>query len=147
MIRAKKLIRIARKWCKLSSVGRKRIYILRSDDADHVNSSPCNPSSTVAKRGHFVVYTIDEKRFEMPLAYLYTNIFQELFKMSEEEFGLSSSRPITLPCDVFMSHVVLHIQRGATKDIEKALINSINISRCSLAPDRCTSEQLLVCGF
>ncbi|KAF5449059.1 hypothetical protein F2P56_029546 [Juglans regia] len=146
MISAKKLIRIARKWRKLSSIGRKRIYFLRSDDAD-VNPSPCNPS-TVAERGHFVVYTIDEKRFEMPLAYLYTNIFQELFKMSEEEFGLSSSRPITLPCDsVFMSYVVLLIQKGATKDLEKALINSINISRCSLTPDRCTCEQLLVCGF
>lgn len=147
MISPKKLIRMARKWHEIAYIERKRVSYLRMGD---VNTTNCN-TSTVAERGHFVVYTRDQRRFVMPLAYLYTSIFQELFKMSEEEFGLSSKGPITLPCDaVFMNYVVLPIQRGAVKDLEKALVNSIATSHCSLASslhEEHTSKQFLVCGY
>lgn len=147
MISPKKLIRMARKWHEIAYIERKRVSYLRMGD---VNTTNCN-TSTVAERGHFVVYTRDQRRFVMPLAYLYTSIFQELFKMSEEEFGLSSKGPITLPCDaVFMNYVVLPIQRGAVKDLEKALVNSIATSHCSLASSlhqEHTSKQFLVCGY
>ncbi|KAM3743605.1 hypothetical protein ACB098_07G159000 [Castanea mollissima] len=147
MISPKKLIRMARKWHETAYIKRKRVSYLRSGDVNTIN---CN-TSTVAERGHFVVYTRDQKRFVMPLAYLYTSIFQELFKMSEEEFGLSSKGPITLPCDaVFMNYVVLLIQRGAVKDLEKALVNSIATNHCSLASSlhqEHTSKQFLVCGY
>ncbi|KAL4616419.1 hypothetical protein ACB092_07G197700 [Castanea dentata] len=148
MISPKKLIRMARKWHEIAYIERKIVSCLRS--GGHVNTINCN-TSTVAEKGHFVVYTSDQRRFVMPLAYLYTTIFQELFKMSEKEFGLSSTGPITLPCDaVFMNYVVLLIQRGAVKDLEKALVNSIATSHCSLAPSlhqEHKSKQFLVCGY
>ena len=147
MISPKKLIRMARKWHEIAYIEKKRVSYLRSGEVNAINCS----TSTVAEKGHFVVYTSDQRRFVMPLAYLYTTIFQELFKMSEEEFRLSSKGPITLPCDaVFMNYVVLLIQRGAIKDLEKALVNSIATSHCSLASSlhqEHTSKQFLVCGY
>ena len=38
-------------------------------------------SDTVNEKGTFVVYTIDERSFVLPLSYLSNHIFQELFKM------------------------------------------------------------------
>lgn len=107
-----------------------------------------NTSSTSeAEKGHFVVYTTDMRRFAMPLAYLCTNIFQELFKMSEEEFGLSSEGPIRLPCDaVFMNYMVLLMEQGAAKDLEKALLNSIATSRCSSFQEGHTGKNILISG-
>ncbi|KAL2936955.1 Auxin-responsive protein SAUR36, partial [Bienertia sinuspersici] len=54
---------------------------------------------TTSDKGHFVAYTIDGKRFAIPLTYLRSEIFVELFRMVEKEFRVASSRPITLPCD------------------------------------------------
>ncbi|KAI6677517.1 hypothetical protein NL676_038313, partial [Syzygium grande] len=54
------------------------------------------------------------------------NIFQELFKSSEEEFGLSRDGPITVPCDAAsMEYIVSLDRRSIAKEIEKALLNSI----------------------
>ena len=68
-------------------------------------------NSMVGENGTFVIYTIDN------------TIFQELFKMSEEEFGLStSSRPIVLPCDsLVMNYVVSLLQGGMITDLDRAL--------------------------
>jgi len=33
------------------------------------------------------MYTADDKRFEVPLAYLSTVVFSELLQISKEEFG------------------------------------------------------------
>ncbi|KAF7808490.1 auxin-responsive protein SAUR64-like [Senna tora] len=52
------------------------------------------------EEGTLVVYSIDERRFEVPLEYLKSEIFQELFKMAEEEFGfLSNNGPARLTSD------------------------------------------------
>ncbi|KAG2303882.1 hypothetical protein Bca52824_032533 [Brassica carinata] len=72
-----------------SSLHRKRISFQRS--------STSTSSSTAVEKGCFVVYTADKARFAFPLSYLSNSIFQELFKISEEEFGLPSGGPITLP--------------------------------------------------
>ena len=56
--------------------------------------------TSVASKGHCVVYTADGKRFAVPLAYLGTTVFTELRWMSQEEFGFASDGRITLPCDV-----------------------------------------------
>ena len=103
-------------------------------------------------KGHFVVYTMDKRRFVIPLAYLSNSIFLELLKMSEEEFGLSSDGPILLPCDsVFMNYMVLLIQRGLAKDLEEAVLNSLNTYRCSYSTtffhEGHADQQSLVCGF
>ncbi|XP_015893186.3 auxin-responsive protein SAUR68 [Ziziphus jujuba] len=130
MISAKKLIKMARKWQKLATLSRKRILFPRNNE--DLDAESTSNSSSIVEKGHFVVYTADHKRFVMPLSYLSSNILRELFKMSEEEFGLPSDRPITLPCDaIFMEYVVALIRRGATKDVEKALLKSINAGRCS----------------
>ncbi|CAL9109208.1 unnamed protein product, partial [Musa textilis] len=57
------------------------------------------------------------RRFVVPIAYLKSNIFQELLRMSEEEFGVPvGDRPITLPCDAaFMEHVVASLRDARWK--------------------------------
>ncbi|KAB2597030.1 hypothetical protein D8674_038486 [Pyrus ussuriensis x Pyrus communis] len=84
-------------------------------------------SNMVSERGNFVVYTIDKRRFVLSLSYLSNHVFQKLFKMSKEAFGISSSEPIILSCDsFFMNYMVSLIKRGhLTVDTEKALLNSI----------------------
>ncbi|EXB95379.1 hypothetical protein L484_014352 [Morus notabilis] len=151
MISAKKLIKMARKWQKIAARSRRRISLPRNNK-DIVDDENCT-SSFVVKKGHFVVYTTDEKRFVMPLAYLKHNILRELFKMSEEEFGVSSDGPIRLPCDaVFMEYVVTLIKRGVAKDFEKALIRSMETGRCSSSASSfhqglTLSQQTLVSGY
>ncbi|OWM80471.1 hypothetical protein CDL15_Pgr019751 [Punica granatum] len=98
-----------KKLIKMASIGRKRI-----PSTSH--------SPLVAEKGHFAVYTVDHGCFVIPLSYLHNQIFQELFRMSEEEFGLSSKGPITLPCDAaFMGYVVSLIQGGVGEELEFGL--------------------------
>ncbi|KAF3446871.1 hypothetical protein FNV43_RR12051 [Rhamnella rubrinervis] len=79
-----------------------------------------------AHKGHFVVYSADNKRFVVPLTYLKCNIFRELLRMSEEEFGLPRDGPITLPCDAAsMEYIVSLVRREVSEDLETALILSI----------------------
>ncbi|KAJ9704637.1 hypothetical protein PVL29_002946 [Vitis rotundifolia] len=122
MINPKKLTRMV-KWQKVAALGRKRISLQRINKGADANS--CS-TSTVAEKGHFVVYSSDRRGFVIPLAYLNSEIFRELLQMSEEEFGIQSDGPITLPCDsVFMDYVISFIQRGVAKDLERALILSL----------------------
>ncbi|XVE56250.1 hypothetical protein DITRI_Ditri03aG0223300 [Diplodiscus trichospermus] len=73
MISLKKLIALARKWKTMASIGRRSISLPR------INRK-------LARSGHFVVYSLDERRFVVPLAYLHTNIFRELFRLSEKSW-------------------------------------------------------------
>ncbi|KAF8377739.1 hypothetical protein HHK36_031124 [Tetracentron sinense] len=83
-------------------------------------------SSSIADKGHFVVYAEDGMRFMVPLAYLNRPIFIELFRVSEDMFGFPRDGPITFPCDAsFMEYVVSILQRRAPKEVEKALVVSI----------------------
>ncbi|CAJ1933927.1 unnamed protein product [Sphenostylis stenocarpa] len=119
MISAKRLIEMARKWQKMAAGKRKRISYPRHHNLDHARSSTAN-------KGHFVVYTVDHKRFVVPLKYLSTNVFRELLNWSEEEFGLPSNGPITLPCDrAFLEYVISLIREHVPEDVEKALITSM----------------------
>ncbi|KAK0582659.1 hypothetical protein LWI29_028243 [Acer saccharum] len=53
--------------------------------------------------------------------------------MSEEESGLPSSGPITLPCNaVFMEYAVSLIKGCVDRHLQEALVMSIARSRCSL---------------
>ncbi|KAK2982206.1 hypothetical protein RJ640_024951 [Escallonia rubra] len=135
MINPKKVIKMARKWQRLAALRRKRISLPGS-------------SLSVADKGHFVAYTTDRKRYVFPMVYLNSYIFRELFKMSEEEFGLPSDGPITLPCDaVFMDYAISLLKKHTTQDIEKALLMSI-ATRCSALPNSLhlqeTNQRLLV---
>ncbi|XVE93955.1 hypothetical protein REPUB_Repub01dG0238700 [Reevesia pubescens] len=135
---------MARKWQKMIVMGRKRIS-LPGTSAGSVDES------SVVEKGHFVIYTTDQKRHVVPLSYLSYNIFVELLKLSEEEFGLSSHAPIRLPCDsALLEYIVFIVQQGLDKHLEKALLCSISPSQYSL----CTSfhqgqtgQQSLVYGY
>ncbi|KAK3412797.1 hypothetical protein EUGRSUZ_I01490 [Eucalyptus grandis] len=140
MISPKHLVKIARKWQRVAAMRRKRISFPQVDGDEEV----------LAHRGHFVVYSIDGKRFMFPIRYLNDCIIQELLKLSEDEFGLPSNGPITLPCDAtFIDYMVSMIQRRANAEIKKALLMSITANTCSLShslQQNHTGQQLLVCS-
>ncbi|KAH1099159.1 hypothetical protein J1N35_016080 [Gossypium stocksii] len=132
MITTKKLIRKERKWQKTASIGRKRTASARtSTEIAAADANDYNRSSEVVK-GCFVIFTMDKRRFLIPLAFLSICIFRELFKLSEEEFRLPSDGPITFPCDsVSMNYIVSIVKRGLSKDLERAVVNSISTYHCT----------------
>ncbi|XP_020112607.1 auxin-responsive protein SAUR36-like [Ananas comosus] len=144
MIHSKRLTEIA-EWRRTVLLGR-RITTARREAS--FNNNIC--SSSVAEKGHFVVYAIDEKRFVVPLAYLNSRVFAELFKMSKEEFGLSSNGPIVLPCGATSRKYIMSLlERRVSKEVEKALLSSIltpSHSTCCLAPVE-VSPQIATCSF
>ncbi|XP_060186014.1 auxin-responsive protein SAUR68-like [Lycium barbarum] len=144
MVSAKRLIKMARKWQEFAAKQRKRISLPRNSNDEDSFSIP----SSVVEKGHFVVYTADQKRFVIPLAYLENEIIRELLNISEEEFGLPSGGPIILPCDsIFMDYIISLIKKGiAAGDLHKALLLSIPSCCCStssLHQER-GNQQLLV---
>lgn len=84
----------------------------------------CSSRPSMAEKGHFVVYSADGKRFVLPLAYLKNKIIRQLFRLAEEEFGLHSNGPLTLPCDAnYMECVISLVRSHVSKDVlEKAFI-------------------------
>uniref|UniRef100_M1B0R9 Auxin-induced SAUR n=2 Tax=Solanum tuberosum TaxID=4113 RepID=M1B0R9_SOLTU len=146
LISTKKLIKMVRKWQKFAAMQRKRISFPRNgSDADSCSTS----SSSIVEKGHFVVYTADQARFVIPLVYLENEVIRQLFTMSEEEFGLPSGGPITLPCDsAFMDYIISLIRKGITAgDLHKALLLSIPSCCCSTSSlhQQSGNQQLLVC--
>ncbi|KAI5669050.1 hypothetical protein M9H77_18903 [Catharanthus roseus] len=141
MISTRKLIRMARKWQRKATMGRKRISFPLKDQKE--SSSSC---SSTAPKGHVTVYTVDQKRYSFPISYLNNYILRELLIMAEEEFGLPSDGPIMIPCEaVVMDYLIALIQRGATKDVEEALLLSISSSRCSSSYTDIRQHEPLYC--
>ncbi|CAD5313999.1 unnamed protein product [Arabidopsis thaliana] len=137
MMNTKKLIKMFRKWQQRAALHRKRISFQRS--------STTTTHSTTVEKGCFVVYTADNTRFAFPISYLSNSVIQELFKISEEEFGLSTDGPITLPFDsFFLEYLIKLIKRRMDGDTEKALLMSISSARCSLQKQEQSTQQLLV---
>ncbi|CAA7030649.1 unnamed protein product [Microthlaspi erraticum] len=135
VMNTKKLIKMAKKWQQRAVLSRKRISF--------------HSSSTAVEKGCFVVYTVDNKRFAFPISYLRNSVFQELLKSSEEEFGLPSGGPITLPFDsVFLEYLIKLVERRMDGDTEKALLMSISSARCSsqcsFQQQKHSTQQLLV---
>ncbi|XP_031378047.1 auxin-responsive protein SAUR68-like [Punica granatum] len=138
-MRPQKIVKIARKWQQIASSRRAGISFPRT------NLKLKDPPY-VTDEGHFVVYTTDQRRFVVPLWFLSSDLFQEMFKLSEDEFGLSSNSPITVPCDAAsMEYMILLIERGLAKDLEKALLSTLITSTASL-DRKYAEEQVLVCG-
>ncbi|XXG59941.1 hypothetical protein AAC387_Pa04g1939 [Persea americana] len=108
MISSQRLLKMARKWQKFAVDARRRLSITRTVRSEEVESY----IRPLANKGHFIVYSIDDRRFMVPLAYLKNPILLELFRMSEEQFGLPCNGPITMSCDaVFIDYVVSLIHR------------------------------------
>ncbi|KAK0576895.1 hypothetical protein LWI29_025018 [Acer saccharum] len=106
----------------------------------------------LANKGHFVVYSVDKKRFVVPLAYLHTSVFRELLRMSEEEFGLPRDGPIVLPCEAaFLEDLIVCIVKRqviCNRNNDKALLVSLvssSSSKCSsVAASNSSEDQLLM---
>ncbi|KAK9690669.1 hypothetical protein RND81_09G145400 [Saponaria officinalis] len=133
MISTRKLITMAKKWQRIAVASRKRI----------------SWSRPVTDKGHFVVYTADGRRFMIPLTYLKSDIFRELFRMAEEEYGIAASGPITLPCDsTLIEYLISMIQKDVAKDLENALIASLaNCRYSSVEHQEQTSQHFLISSF
>ncbi|KAE8725990.1 SAUR auxin-responsive family protein [Hibiscus syriacus] len=147
IISSKKLNRMTRKWHKMIVKGRKRFSLLGTSNAKVIAGGIDEP--LVAEKGHFVIYTTDLKRYVVPLSYLSNNIFVELLKLSEEEFGLSSHVPMMLPCDsAVFKYIVSIVQQGMGRHLEKALRSSIFPIGTPFAPlsirDRHANSSLFV---
>nr|ALP32234.1 small auxin upregulated 67 [Metrosideros polymorpha] len=113
----------------MAAVGRKRISFHQTNSKSA--SAHANRSS-VAQKGHFVVYTTDERRFVIPLSFLGNDIVRELFRASEEEFGIPCDGPIMLPIDAtYMEYIISLIRTGLAKDQENALLLSFTRQSCS----------------
>ncbi|OAY22543.1 auxin-responsive protein SAUR62 [Manihot esculenta] len=122
----KEVIKIAAKWQNVASSMRK-IKV------------------QVAQKGHFVVYSNDKKRFVVPLDYLNHRIFKELFKMSEEEFGLPGKGPITFPYDaVFVEYLISLVKQHASED---SFITMIAYRRRSFDPLDLSSQLIALLSF
>ncbi|KAK3037719.1 hypothetical protein RJ639_031090 [Escallonia herrerae] len=123
MISTKTLVRIARKWQNLAVSRRKKLPLPRKNGKVEVDNFG---TTFVASKGCFTVYSNDGRRFVIPLVYLNNVVLGQLFKMSEEEFGLQGNGPITLPCDAsLMEYIISLIQRGVAEDLEEALVISV----------------------
>lgn len=105
-----------------------------SPSRDQADENSCSTSSSsMAEKGYFVVYISDWRRLMLPLAYLNSGMFRELLRLAEEELGLPSNGPLTLPFDaVFLEYVISLNRRNVAHDdvLEKALITSIATGRC-----------------
>ncbi|CAL5082661.1 unnamed protein product [Urochloa decumbens] len=123
MISAKRLAQMARKWQRMAALARKR---LMPTPAKETEGSSCSTSS-VAGKGHCVVYSAEGRRFEVPLAYLGTTIFGELLSLSQEEFGFASDDGrITLPCDAaVLDYVMCLLGRDASEEVLRAFLSSM----------------------
>jgi hypothetical protein len=74
------------------------------------------------------VYTTDGTRFEVPLAFLGTTVFDELLRMSQEEFGFASADGgrITLLCDAsVMQYAMCMLRRSVCAEMEAAFLSSM----------------------
>ncbi|KAL8158852.1 hypothetical protein V2J09_000389 [Rumex salicifolius] len=124
MISTMNLVKLAKKWRRIAAASRKRISLPRTNST--------NKSSSATDKGQFVVYTIDERRYALPLAYLQSRVVKELLRMAGEEFGLGGDGRITLACDsAFMEYAISMIQQCVGGEMEEALILSLADSCCS----------------
>ena len=123
MISAKRLVQMAKKWQRMAALARKRLTSTPTKEAE----GSCGASSSMASKGHCVVYSADGWRFQVPLAYLGTVVFGELLMLSQEEFGFASDDgKITLPCDaVVVEYVVSLLRRDASEEVLRAFLSSM----------------------
>ncbi|XP_004505802.2 auxin-responsive protein SAUR64-like [Cicer arietinum] len=143
MLSAKRLIEMAKKWQNMVIGKRKRISYPRHE---------VDTNSSAVIKGHFVVYSVDHKRFVVHLKYLSTKVFRELFQWSEEVFGLPTKGPIMLPCDsVFLEYAISLVQERIDDDVEKALITFMyachNEASSSCHDLKQKNQQIIIYGF
>ncbi|CAD6223943.1 unnamed protein product [Miscanthus lutarioriparius] len=138
---------MAKKWQRMAALARKR---LTSTPAKETEASRGTSLTSVASKGHCVVYSVDGRRFEVPLAYHGTAVLGELLRMSQEEFGFTGDDGrITLPCDAaVMEYAMCLVRRDASEDVVRALLSSMDRpchTVSGVAPSMELKQQLAVC--
>nr|XP_009777629.1 PREDICTED: auxin-induced protein X15-like [Nicotiana sylvestris] len=94
------------------------------------------------RKGQFVVYTKEGKRFVVPLYYLNHPIFKVLLEMAEEEYGSTVNGPLRVPCEnELMEYILCLLRTKPDAEIEEA-ISSISTCRgthvsCNFSPLQC----------
>ncbi|XP_020254869.1 auxin-responsive protein SAUR68-like [Asparagus officinalis] len=141
MINSKKFLQMVKKWQKMAILGRRRIIQFYTCQQEPVMmlapSDNCNPS--IANRGHPICVFLDGKRFMIPLSCLSHSLLRELFRLSEEEYGLPSNGPITLPCDASCKeHIISLVRCEAYMDAEEP-------GRCSRSPTSLRQQNRQLC--
>ncbi|RLM86101.1 auxin-responsive protein SAUR36-like [Panicum miliaceum] len=124
MVSAKRLVQMAKKWQRMAALARKRLTSAPGKQAE----GSCGAStSSVAGKGHCVVYSSDGRRFEVPLAYLGTAVFGELLSMAQEEFGFAGDDGrISLPCDAaVVQYAMCLLRRDASEEVVRAFLSSM----------------------
>ncbi|XP_066365501.1 auxin-responsive protein SAUR36-like [Miscanthus floridulus] len=144
MVTAKMMAQLAKNWQRMTSLGRKHLTRGTAKESDECCTS-------VAGKGHCVVYTADERRFEVPLAFLGNRVFEELLRMSQEEFGFMSDGRIKLPCDAStMEYAMCLLRRSVSSEVEKAFLSTMELpcvyATC-VAPSVGVSQKVAVCSF
>jgi hypothetical protein len=128
MMSAKPLTQLAKKWKRVADIGRKRLTWMSSTSEEETEGSCSTAYSSVAGKGHCVVYTADGMRFEVPLALLGMTVFSELLRMSQKEFGFAGTDGgrITLPCDAsVMEYTMCMLRRSVSAEMEATFLGSI----------------------
>ncbi|OEL17392.1 Auxin-responsive protein SAUR36, partial [Dichanthelium oligosanthes] len=121
MINAKRISQLAKKSQRMAALGRKRLAMKSSKEAEGC-------STAVAGKGHYVMYTADGRRFEVPLGYLGKTVFSELLRISEEFGFTSDDGRITLPYDAtVMEYILCLLRRNASIEVENAFLSSMAI--------------------
>ncbi|KAJ1290672.1 hypothetical protein BS78_02G263400 [Paspalum vaginatum] len=143
MISAKRLAQMAKKWQRMAAMARKRLTSTPGKEAE----GSCSASTSVAGKGHRVVYSSDGRRFEVPLAYLGTAVFGELLSMSQEEFGFAvDDGKIRLPCDAaVMEYVMCLLRRDASEEVIRAFLSSMVRPCHHIVPSMGLVRQSTVC--
>ncbi|KAJ3690836.1 hypothetical protein LUZ61_020000 [Rhynchospora tenuis] len=139
---------MVKKWQRMAVLGRRRLTFEKK--LSHHDANQC--TSPRAEKGHFVVYSIDAKRFMIPLDYLNTRIVTQLFQLSEDEFGCTVEGPIMLPCEApFVEYALGLIKRGMSEEIERALLSSVLLAHqhaCSVQSNYGEiTQKVELCGF
>ncbi|KAK6932924.1 Small auxin-up RNA [Dillenia turbinata] len=145
MVSLKKLIKMAKKWQKTASPETKGTVLQRTESRIKTGRG----ASSMANKGHFIVYTADGRRCLIPLSYLKFEIFKELLRMSREEFGLQSDRPIKLSCDAFFREYIVSLMHGGlSKELEIVLTLSLATRGCSafssLSVQECLNRDTMI---
>ncbi|XP_006660926.1 auxin-responsive protein SAUR36-like [Oryza brachyantha] len=121
MINPKRLVQLAKKWQHMAALGRRRLTAMGATKDGNLRCS-----SSIADKGHCIIYTTDGERFEVPLAYLRTTVFGELLRLSEDEFGFTGEERITLPCEAaVMEYVMCLLSRKPSEEVEQAVVSSV----------------------
>ncbi|XP_044949320.1 auxin-responsive protein SAUR36-like [Hordeum vulgare subsp. vulgare] len=121
MITPKRLVQQAKKWQKISALGKRRLAM-----KGPIKDANLHGASAIADKGHCIVYTAGGEQFEVPLVYLGTTVFGELLRMSEDEFRFTSEDRITVPCDAaVMAYVMCLLRRKPSIEVERAVLSSV----------------------